>query len=151
MNDTDHHHSRVQKNNTPIFFQSWSIYLCRELPLRTPPASSSRVGTPGSGDHSLSGSDGYHNECGYPTAEHSERHTSQLATYTSPVQDAGQVPRTKDTESTVQLSQGCSHAPQQGCITLLLPQENPHTLPAHGTPCEQGNDTATDGNHRVNG
>ncbi len=85
-----------------------------------PPAFSSRVGTPGSGDHSLSGSDGYHNECGYPTAEHSERHTSQLATYTSPVQDAGQVDSAKDTEPSVQLSKRCNTAPYQGCITNSL-------------------------------
>nr|DAI59224.1 MAG TPA: hypothetical protein [Crassvirales sp.] len=34
------------------------------------------VGTPGGICYSPSGSDGYHNECGHPTAEHSERHTS---------------------------------------------------------------------------
>lgn len=85
-----------------------------------PPALSSCVGTPGYGEYPLSGSDGYHDECGYPTAERSERHTSQLATYTSPVQDAGQVNSTKDTGSSAQLSKGCNPAPRQGCITILL-------------------------------
>lgn len=85
-----------------------------------PPAISSRVGTPGCGEYPLSGSDGYHNECGYPTAEHSERHTSQLAPQTSPVQDAGQANSTRDTESSAQLSKGCNPAPYQGCITSLL-------------------------------
>nr|DAY20130.1 MAG TPA: hypothetical protein [Crassvirales sp.] len=36
------------------------------------------------------------------------------------MQDAGQVNSTTDTESSVQLSQGYSPAPQQGCITTCL-------------------------------
>lgn len=128
-----------KKKSHPIFFEHWSIYLCRELPIEIPPThkkmqslqalcppasdplrqSAPVLVPPGCGEYPLSGSDGYHNECGYPTAEHSERHTSQLATYTSPAQDAGQVNSTKDTESSAQLSQGCNPAPYQGCITTL--------------------------------
>lgn len=76
--------------------------------------------------------------CGCPTAEHSERHTSQLATYTSPVQDAGQVTSTKDTGSSVQLSKGCDPAQHQGCITALLSSGDNTPTSAHGNPCEQG-------------
>nr|DAO41218.1 MAG TPA: hypothetical protein [Crassvirales sp.] len=64
------------------------------------------------------------------------------------MQDAGQVASTTDTEPSVQLSKGYSPAPQQGCITILLSSGDNTPTPAHGNPCDQGNNAGSQANHQ---
>lgn len=75
-NYIDDNRFRTTKKNNYVFLNTTEFILAKSSRFGPPPAISSCVGTPGVGGYTLSGSDGYHNECGYPTAEHSERHTS---------------------------------------------------------------------------
>lgn len=110
-----------------------------------PPAISSRVGTPGSGDHSLSGSDGYHNECG--SLPLSIASNTRRSSPRDPV-SAGRWPghTAKDTEPGTTL--GSKVNPRS---TSMVYYASPflrrmyHT-PAHGIPCEQGDNTSTQAN-----
>nr|DAI59225.1 MAG TPA: hypothetical protein [Crassvirales sp.] len=57
------------------------------------------------------------------------------------MQDAGQVNRAADTESSVQLSKDISTLHIKGVLPLSFPQEIIHLFSAHGIPCDQGNNT----------
>ena len=109
-------------------------------------------GTPPGVYKPLPGSDGYRNDVGTPppgiasdTRRSSPRTPHQCRTLAR-----SQAPRTQSPACSS--AKGIAQLHIKGVLPPSFPQENLHTLPAHGIPCEQGNNNASnDENRRVNG